>query len=78
MALDLPVQLKTFDEVAQSKVMSGYKTPGEYRSALEQFPRDVLRKMTAQAKAPEWLRLLKHGQVAVFGRPENRHHRRIG
>lgn len=59
MALDLPVQLKTFDEVAQSKVMSGYKTPGEYRSALEQFPRDVLRQMTAPGQSPRVAALVK-------------------
>lgn len=44
--------LKTFDEVAQSKVLSGYKTPAEYRDALTQFPRDVLRGMTSPQNSP--------------------------
>lgn len=44
--------LKTFDEVAQSKVLSGYKTPAEYRDALMQFPRDVLRGMTSPTNSP--------------------------
>ena len=51
--------LKTFDEVAQSKVLSGYKTPTEYRDALMQFPRDVLRGMTSPTNSPRVAGLIK-------------------
>ena len=51
--------LKTFDEVAQSKVLSGYKTPAEYRDALMQFPRDVLRGMTSPTNSPRVAGLIK-------------------
>ena len=61
MALDLVDQppMKTFEEVAQSKVRSGYKNAAEYRQALNQFPRDLLRRMTAPGQNPRVAALVK-------------------
>lgn len=61
MAMDLTEapRMKTFDEIAQSKVRSGYRNAAEYRDALNQFPRDVLRGMTAPGQSPRVAQLVK-------------------
>ncbi|MGB1649654.1 MAG: hypothetical protein ACPHEP_01385 [Acidimicrobiales bacterium] len=61
MAMDLTEapRMKTFDEIAQSKVRSGYRSAAEYRDALNQFPRDVLRGMTAPGQSPRVAQLVK-------------------
>ena len=61
MAMDLTEapRMKTFDEIAQSKVRSGYSNAAEYRDALNQFPRDVLRGMTAPGQSPRVAQLVK-------------------
>lgn len=61
MAMDLTEapRMKTFDEIAQSKVRSGYRNAAEYRDALNQFPRDVLRGMTAPGQNPRVAQLVK-------------------
>ncbi len=61
LGLDLadPIELPPIPQPMQRGTLYGYQTPGDYRNALQAWPRDLLRRLAMPDSSPEVAALLK-------------------